>query len=111
MNYLLLFLIVLGVALLLWCLLGILLVPVFDQEMITICRAKNNGAFLEYRVRGYGWLRDGRLTGGRLIIADCGLTDEGLEIAGRLCEQYDWVSYYKGALPSWILEMQDDAGE
>ena len=110
MDLLLAFFVALGIALLLWCLLGLLLVPVFGPDMVTLCCAKSDGVFLEHRVRSYGWLREGRLNGGRLIIVDCGLSEEGLELSRRLCGKYEWVTYYKGDLPPGIAgEMQDQS--
>jgi len=109
MIYLLVFFAACGIGLVLWCLLGILLIPVFDYDMITICRAEGDGEGLEQKIRGYGWLRDGRLTGGRLIILNCGLTERGMEIARHLCRRYDWVSRYDGPLPAeFLAEKQDD---
>ena len=59
---------------------------------------------LENRVRCYGWFREGELTGSRLLIVDRGLSEEGLKIVACLCEKYEWVGYYRGELPSGILE-------
>lgn len=104
MDLLLAFFVALGIALLLWCLLGLLLVPVFGPDMVTLCFAKKDGMFLEHRVRSYGWLREGRMTGGRLIIVDDGLSEEGQKLSKLLCDKYEWVSYYKGMLPERLLD-------
>ena len=93
LDILLVFLAAAGVALILWCLLGLLLAPVFGRNMVTLCYAEGDGGELEQKIRSYGWLRDGRLTGGRLVIVDCGLTEQGI---GRMCllqERYPWVEY------------------
>lgn len=107
MELFMVFLIVLGAGVLLWCLWGLLLLPVFDSRMVTLCYASGDGRFLEQRVRGYGWLRDGRRSGGRLVIVDRGLSSEGVEIARRLCQRYAWVSCCALELPSWLEENAD----
>ncbi len=99
MEYVMVFLAALGTALLLWCLMGLLLVPVFGENMVTVCMAFGDGKWLEQKVRGYNWLREGRKTGGRFLIADCGLTVRGMQIAERLCVRYEWVQMYTGDLP------------
>ena len=99
MVYVAVFLGALATALLLWCLVGLLLVPVFGENMVTVCMASGDGAWLEQKVRGYNWLRDGRKAGGRFVISDCGLSECGLQTADRLCRQYEWVELYRGALP------------
>lgn len=102
------FLAALGAALVLWCLMGLLLVPVFGERMITVCMASGDGRWLEQKVRGYNWLREGRKTGGRFLIADCGLTAQGLQIAERLCGQFAWVNLYTGDLPDIFHETRGD---
>lgn len=92
-EVLLVFFAVCGVVLLAWCLLGLLLEPVFGREMVTLYFVRGNGDGLERRVRAYGWLRDGRLTGGRLVLVDCGLTKPGLEAAEILRQRYGWLDY------------------
>jgi hypothetical protein len=99
MVYVMVFLAALGTALLLWCLMGLLLVPVFGENMVTFCMASGDGKWLEQKARGYNWLREGRKSGGRFVIADCGLTSRGRQIAERLCGRYDWVELYNGELP------------
>lgn len=104
MDLLLVFFAALGVVLFFWCLLGILVAPVFGPDMVTLCFAKGEGKFLEHRVRSYGWFREGELTGGRLMIIDKGLSEEGLKIVACLCEKYEWVSCYQGELPPMLSE-------
>ena len=104
MDLLLVFFVTLGIVLFFWCILGILVAPVFGPDMVTLCFAAGKARLLESRVRCYGWFREGELIGGRLVIVDRGLSDEGLKIAVCLCEKYKWVSYYQGELPDVILE-------
>lgn len=103
MVFLLAFFTAAGIVLILWCLLGILLIPVFGDDMVTLCMAEGDGEDLEQKVRGYGWLRDGRLTGGRLVILNCGLSETGLKRVNCLCSQYDWVFRYDGEVPLALL--------
>lgn len=82
-----------GVIFLTWCLIGLLLHPVFGAEMVTFLPAKGNADALEQRVKAYAWLRDGRITGGRLVIVDQGLSSRGIQCAEKLCLRYTWVIY------------------
>ena len=76
-----------------WALFGLLLMPVFHRQMITLCFVRGDGTVLEQRVRSFGWLRECKERGGRLIVVDCGLTKNGLEIYQRLRENRPWLSY------------------
>lgn len=91
LDLLLIFLAGAGVLLVIWCLFGVLLQPVFGREMVTLCFARGDGRDLERRVRAYGWLREGRLSGGRLVVVDCGLTHHGLAVADLLQDRYPWL--------------------
>lgn len=91
LDLLLIFLAAAGVILVVWCLVGVLLQPVFGRGMVTLCFVRGDGRDLEGRVRIYGWLREGRLSGGRLVLVDCGLTAHGLEVAGLLQDRFGWL--------------------
>lgn len=93
LDLILIFLAAAGVALVLWCLLGLLLQPVFGRNMVTVCFVRGDGRDLEYRTRAYSWLREGRLSGGRLALVDCGLTERGLEAVAILRARYGWLDY------------------
>ena len=93
MEYLIIFLAAFCGVLLLWCLTGLLLSPVFGSDMVTFCFARGDGETLEQRVRAYGWLRDGKHDGGKLVIVDCGLSEQGLEAARILQSRHDWLDY------------------
>lgn len=92
-EILLVFFLGIGVVLILWCVMGLLLLPVFGSNMVTLCFADGDGGALEQQVRAYGWLRDGKITGGRFLIVDNGLSAQGLELALGLREKRDWVDY------------------
>lgn len=91
LDLLLIFLAAAGVILVVWCLVGVLLQPVFGRNMVTLCFVRGDGRDLEPRVRIYGWLREGRLSGGRLVLVDCGLTERGQRVAGLLQDRYGWL--------------------
>lgn len=82
-----------GGVLILWCLLGVLLQPVFGKNMVTLYYAQGDGDELEQKVRAYRYLREGRVAGGRLVVVDCGLSAMGLGRAQILRRRYDWVDY------------------
>lgn len=82
-----------GLILLVWCLFGLLMTPVFGENMVTLCYCQGDGEKLEQQVRAYGWLREGNLSGGRFVIVDCGLNEEGLSLAQLLRRDYLWVDY------------------
>ena len=108
LDILLVFLAAVGVVLVLWCIMGLLLLPVFGHNMVTFCFSKGDGKELEQRVRAYGWLRDGKISGGRMVIVDCGLTEHGLGMAQILRERYVWVEYCpRPALEDYIELLED----
>ncbi len=79
--------------LLAWCLFGLLLLPVFGAGTVTLCYCQGKGEELEQTVRAFGWLRDSKKTGGRLVLVDCGLDAEGLQLAQLLRKDHPWVDY------------------
>lgn len=107
-EVLLVFAFAVGLVLTLWCLTGLLLMPVFTNDMLTLCFAKGNGAKLEQQVRAYGWLRDGKLSGGRFVVVDCGLHADGLQCARFLESRYDWVIYCPKSVLSDYLNHPED---
>lgn len=108
-DILLAFCIALGVGIVLWCLTGLLVMPVFGAQMVTLCYAKDDAPLLEQQVRSYGWLREGKLTGGRLVIVDSGLTEQGRTVAEKLSRRYAWITLYSGSIPpSWMPENEQN---
>ena len=81
-----------GVVLVVWCLLGALLHPVFDADMVTYLPVRGDGGKVEQSVRAYALLRSGRLSGGKLVLLDCGLNQQGRQRAEAVCRWYEWVS-------------------
>ena len=107
-DILLVFALSVAVVFILWCLMGLLLMPVFSNDMVTFCFSKGNGGKLEQQVRAYNWLRDGYLSGGRFVIVDCGLNAEGLAYAQVLRSRYDWVGYCPRQVLSDYVELLED---
>lgn len=93
LEILIVFMAAVGVILVCWCLMGLLLSPVFGHNMLTLCFSEGDGGRLELQIRAYGWLRDGKISGGRFVIVDCGLDASGIHRAQLLQNNYDWVEY------------------
>lgn len=92
-EILIIFVAALTLGVILWSLFGLLLLPVFGKNMVTFCFARGDGGELELRARAYGWLRSEKPRGGRLVIVDCGLSQQGLCATGHLRDKYPWVDY------------------
>lgn len=92
LNILIGFLVLCGAVLVVWGFVGLLMKPVFGEDMVTFLFVSGDGHGLEQQVRSYGWYRDGRLSGGSLVLVDNGLSQEGRRIAELLCGRYDWLS-------------------
>ncbi len=91
MTLLLVFFASAGLLLLGWGLLGLLLRPVFCENMITAYAIDGDAEQLEQRVRSFAWLRDGRNSGGQLVLVDCGLSEQGRMKVSCLQKQYPWL--------------------
>lgn len=77
----------------LWALFGLLLLPVFSEDTLTLHFAHGNAERLEQRVRAFGWLRESKKNGGQLVVVDCGLSQQGLELVQKLRRQHIWLDY------------------
>jgi hypothetical protein len=80
-----------GFVLLLWCLIGAMLHPVFSMRSVTFLPVDGDAESLEQQSRAFAWLRDGKNAGGKLVLVDCGLSEKGLQCVKLLCEQYPWL--------------------
>ena len=91
----------------LWALIGLIHMPVFSKDMVSFLFVGSDEEKLEGRVRAYGWLREEKKNGGRLVIVDCGLSASGLELAQRLKRERPWLDYcpYR-ALPDYTELLQ-----
>ena len=87
------FLLSVGILLIFWCLTGLLLMPVFSEQMVTLYYVQGEGNRMESRVLGFSWFRESGQEDGKLLLVDCGLTEEGRRSALALQNQYPWVEY------------------
>ena len=92
-DLLVVFLSSIGFIVLIWCFLGFLLRPVFPSSSVTFYRVSGDGEDLEQYIAGYAWFRQGRNSGGRLVILDRGLSEQGRYIVQVLMERHDWICY------------------
>jgi len=76
-----------------WLLFGRVLAPAGGAQVCAVVPGRGNGANLEQAVAGLLWLRGGGLLQGRVIIADCGLTQEGRDVARILSEREECVAF------------------
>ena len=68
-----------------WMLFGRLLAPVGAKgPIIAVLPAAGSGETLEHDLRGLLWLRESGMACLRVVIADCGLNEEGRELASLL---------------------------
>lgn len=112
MAYLIVFAITVVMFFLAWGLTGLFVLPVFGPEMVTLCFVQGGGERMEQRVRSFGWFRDGKATGGRLVLVDCGLSEQGLQAAQILRSRFDWVEYCpRPALEDYIDLLELANGE
>ncbi len=78
------FLAVVGLVSLGWLGFGWLLLPAGDPGAVCLLPGRGEGETLEQAVTGLVWLQGGGLFGGRLVIVDCGLTENGRAVARAL---------------------------
>lgn len=79
--------------LLLWCFLGWMMRPAYASTMLTLLYIQGDAEHLEQQVRAFQWSRDGKKSGGELLLIDCGLTADGLAAAQLLMQERPWLSY------------------
>lgn len=71
---------------------GRLVYPI--RGVLIILPARGDGHTLEHQLKGLCALSgEGRLEGETIFLADCGLDDEGLANAERLCRRYPAVRF------------------
>ena len=88
-----------GILTILWCLTALLFFPVAGEDMALVWRVKGACPELEYRVRGYLWLRRVGFFRARLLLADCGLEQEARRCAEILAREHTCVILTDGARP------------
>ena len=82
-----------GLATILWMVVSLFLRSKrqFFPRVTAVVRASGAGGDLEYIVRTLSQLRYERGTFGTILILDCGLTEEGRELAGLLTREEEYV--------------------
>ena len=97
------FLCVIGIATILWIVLGWTVRPVFRSPVMVVIPAKGDGGQLEAQLMGLSWLRAMGLIQGETILYDEGLTQKGREVALHLALRWQWVSCCpNGMLEEWV---------
>lgn len=78
-----------GLVCLAWLAYGNMVLPIGTEEISVraVVLASGEGSGLEQTVSALLWLRRSGLWRGTILLADCGLDPEGLEIARRLAKQ------------------------
>ena len=80
-----------GILTVLWCLTALLFFPVADDSMALVWRIEGPCPELEFRVRGYLWLRQAGFFRARLLLADCGLDPEARRCAEVFAQEHACV--------------------
>ncbi len=78
-----------GLALVVWCLAGRLLLPA--QGVVVCCRARGDAPELEQTMRSLTWLVESGLLRASLRIVDCGLTPEARARAELLAARRRYI--------------------
>lgn len=81
-----------------WLLLGRLLAPIGTKgPIVAVLPAVGDGQTLEHDLRGLLWLRQSGMACLRVVIADCGLSGEGRELAGMLSHREEDIIFCPAA--------------
>lgn len=81
-----------------WLLLGRLLAPIGTKgPIVAVLPAAGDGQTLEHDLRGLLWLRQSGMACLRVVIADCGLSGEGRELAGMLSRREEDIIFCPAA--------------
>lgn len=88
-----------GVILFAWCLVGVFLLPVTGEDMVTQYRVSGSAEMLEQTVRSFTWLRETGMIDMPLQIIDCGLNEQGLLAVRRLAERHPYIQVVEESAP------------
>ena len=88
---------ILGLALVGWCLFGLLLRPLPGRRARVVLTGRGEGEDLEQLVRSFLWLRGLGLLRCPIVIADAGLSPAGWELASRLTARWPEVVLWPAA--------------
>lgn len=83
-----------GLASILWTAVRALLFagPAVRREMAVLLPAQGDGERLEEQLRALQGLRQEQALFDRVLLVDCGLTEEGRKLAGVLARERRWVT-------------------
>lgn len=91
-----------------WLLLGRLLSPIGTKGPIwAVLPISGDGEGLEHDLRGLLWLRQSGMACLRVVIADCGLSEEGRELARLLSRREEDVTLCPAAAVADIIGPQN----
>ena len=90
-----------------WLLLGRLLSPIGTKGPIwAVLPISGDGEGLEHDLRGLLWLRQSGMACLRVVIADCGLSEEGRELARLLSRREEDVTLCPAAAVADLIGLQ-----
>jgi len=76
-----------------------------DTDLATIVSIRNSAQGLEQTLEGLIWLRDNGVLEGQILIADCGVDEEGLALARLAVKKYGKIAFCKAEeVAQWIGE-------
>ncbi|MBQ9974825.1 MAG: hypothetical protein IJP02_07710 [Oscillospiraceae bacterium] len=78
-----------GLLCLVWCR---MVLPVSGHGLWTVVRAEGDGEGLEQQVRGLVWLHSCGVLHGSVMVADAGLSEQGLRLARSLAGRWPQVT-------------------
>ena len=91
-----------------WFVYGTLRTPVRcgkGAEIYTVVSVRNSAEGLEQTLDGLIWLRENGVLESRILIADCGMDEEGMALAGQAVKKYGRIAICKAEdVRQWIAE-------
>ena len=91
-----------------WLVFGTMRTPVRSgqgAEICTIISVHGSADGLEQTLKGLNWLTENGVLVGRIIIADCGLNDDGRELCGFALKKYAKVTLCRAKdVEQWIKQ-------
>lgn len=81
-----------GLLFILWAAFGYLVLPI-SKCCVTVFPVSSETKELERQVRAFAFLRNSCFIRGRLILLDCGIPADAMELVQRLCREFPFVSY------------------
>ncbi|MDD3164654.1 MAG: hypothetical protein PHS97_02230 [Oscillospiraceae bacterium] len=73
-----------GFLLIIWVLIGAFLYPYGDETGWIVLAVRDNAAHVEHQLRIFRYLRESGLLHARILLADCGVSQEGQNLIAAL---------------------------